>query len=263
MSKRYFDTGLVDQSWYQKLSPKGKALYIHLLCVCDYSGVFEVNTPLMSAYIGEPVTEDDIFGLFGKRVIPLIEHDNKGFLTDFIWFQQGGVLRPNSKKQKGIISALKQNGISFDQLKEYCTHKLIIEYNNSEASVGEESNNELKETRKIEKAEKSYIESLFDKFWAKYPRHDAKQGALKKFVILMKECKSSENMESLLNKMFKAVDAAKTTPQWNRNNGQYIPMAQTWLNQHRWEDEGVVESPTESQKMEDSLAAHFAKALTF
>jgi hypothetical protein len=282
MAKRFYDTGLIDQSWYQNLPPKGKALYMHLLCICDYSGVFEVNTALMSMYIGERITEDDIFGLFGKRVIPLMKHDSKGLLTDFVWFQQGGTLRPNSRSQKGVISALKQNDISFDELQQYCTHKLTIEYNPSKSNSGEEiensgeeieneskeqetkeNNNNLKETRKIEKAEKSYIESLFNKFWTEYPRRDAKQCALKKFVTLMKECKSQENMDALFNKMLKAVDKAKASPQWSKDNGQYIPMAQTWLNQHRWEDEGVVASQTESQNRADRLASHFSKALTF
>ena len=262
MAKRYFDTGIIEQSWYQKLSPKGKALYIHLLCICDYSGVFEVNTQLISMYIGEPITEDDIFGMFGKRVIPLLSHENKGIITDFVYFQQGGVINPKSTVHKGILTSLKKNGISIEELCSMCTHKLIIKEDGA-AETKKSIPHPKPAICKSAKEDDEYIKSAFDKFWVEYPRRDAKQGAFKKFVILMKECKSHEDMDALLNKMLKAVDAAKTTPQWNRDNGQYIPMAQTWLNQHRWEDEGVVESPTGNQKKINALAASFRKAMTF
>ena len=262
MAKRYFDTGLIEQSWYQKLPPKGKALYIHLLCICDYSGIFEVNAPLMSMYIGEPITEDDIFGMFGKRVIPLLNHENKGIITDFVYFQQGGEINPKNPAHKGVVNSLKKNGVSLEELCSMCTHKLIIKEDRT-AETKKSIPQEKTAIGKSAKGDDEYIKSAFDKFWVEYPRRDAKQGAFKKFVILMKERKSHEDMDALLNKMLKAIDAAKTTPQWNRDNGQYIPMAQTWLNQHRWEDEGVVESPTGNQKKINSLAASFRKAMTF
>ena len=34
-----------------------------------------------------------------------------------------------------------------------------------------------------------------------------------------------------------ALSRQKQTPQWTKDNGQYIPNASTWLNQRRWEDE--------------------------
>ena len=71
MAKRFYDTGLPDQLWYQKLSPKCKALYLHLLCKCDVAGTFEINYPMMSAYVGDTITESDLFGSFGNRVVPL------------------------------------------------------------------------------------------------------------------------------------------------------------------------------------------------
>jgi len=33
------------------------------------------------------------------------------------------------------------------------------------------------------------------------------------------------------------VNAQKATEQWRKDNGQFIPHPQTWLNQRRWEDD--------------------------
>ena len=37
--------------------------------------------------------------------------------------------------------------------------------------------------------------------------------------------------------MLVAIDKGKSSKQWNKENGQYIPNPSTWLNQKRWEDE--------------------------
>ena len=111
MAKRLFDTGLVSQTWYQDLSPKGKALYVHLLCICDVAGVFETNYRMMSAYIGEKITEADVFDSFGRRVIPLTNHESKGMLVDFIGFQCGGILNPRVKVHASILKRLKELGV--------------------------------------------------------------------------------------------------------------------------------------------------------
>ena len=70
----------------------------------------------------------------------------------------------------------------------------------------------------------------FDSFWAVYPNKKAKEAARKSFLKL------KPNAE-LLAEMLKAIEIQKTTPQWLKDDGQYIPMPSTWLNQKRWEDE--------------------------
>lgn len=74
------------------------------------------------------------------------------------------------------------------------------------------------------------INNLFARFWATYPRHDAKQTALKAFEKLNPD-------EELLGKMLSAIEKQKASSQWQENGGQFIPYPATWLNQHRWEDE--------------------------
>ena len=73
-------------------------------------------------------------------------------------------------------------------------------------------------------------EERFAKFWAAYPRKEAKQTAKKAFEKL-------NPTEELLQEMLKAVERFKTSAQWQEEGGRFIPYPATWLNQRRWEDE--------------------------
>lgn len=269
MAKRFYDTGLPDQLWYLKLKPKCKALFLHLLCKCDIAGTFEVNYPLFTAYVGEQITEEDVFS-FGGRVVPLVSHKDKGIIVDFIYFQCGGELNVNVKAHRAILKRLTELGLSIEDIKKIGTHELKVYSGEAKNKIEKEiepveavTPNETvkKETvkRVKDKSSSSTIQELFSQFYSAYPRHDSKQIAMLKFAKIMSECKTPEDQKSMLDKMLKSIETSKTSEQWNKENGKYIPMPSTWLNQRRWEDEGVVLPQTPSVNSELSKA--FAKAL--
>lgn len=70
----------------------------------------------------------------------------------------------------------------------------------------------------------------FNKFWEEYPKKEKKAIAKKWFE---KNHPNEETFELILNKL----KLFKRTKQWNKNEGEFIPHATTWLNQRRWEDE--------------------------
>jgi len=72
----------------------------------------------------------------------------------------------------------------------------------------------------------------FEKFWAAYPRKDAKAQAMKAFAKLRAD-------EVLLASILRGVAAARDSEQWQRDGGKFVPYAATWLNGRRWEDEAV------------------------
>lgn len=77
-------------------------------------------------------------------------------------------------------------------------------------------------------------EARFQAFWQAYPRKDAKSKAKEAWAKLERMGEvDPERMEAILA----AVAAHKRTEQWQREDGRYVPMAATWLNQRRWEDE--------------------------
>lgn len=84
--------------------------------------------------------------------------------------------------------------------------------------------------------------TLFDRFWAAYPKHVSKDKALRTFVKI-------NPSEDLLEHMLEALERQKQYYGWSKANWKYIPHAATWLNQKRWEDEltyGEADIPEDS-----------------
>ena len=77
---------------------------------------------------------------------------------------------------------------------------------------------------------KTDCSDLFNQFWTAYPKHIAKQSAVKAFEKLKPD-------EKLLEAMLKAIARQKESKQWEKDGGAFIPYPATWLNQRRWEDE--------------------------
>ena len=77
---------------------------------------------------------------------------------------------------------------------------------------------------------KTDCSDLFNQFWDAYPKHIAKQSAVKAFEKLKPD-------EKLLEAMLKAIEMQKESKQWEKDGGAFIPYPATWLNQRRWEDE--------------------------
>lgn len=87
---------------------------------------------------------------------------------------------------------------------------------------------------------KDQIESMqsnvFAEFWEAYPRKTQKKMAFEKW------CRVNPDSE-LHQKILAAVAKHAKSPQWTKDDGQFIPHPATWLNQERWNDETTVSRP--------------------
>lgn len=70
----------------------------------------------------------------------------------------------------------------------------------------------------------------FDRFWKAYPKKRAKGDAEKAW----KELRPSE---PLVNQILATLELAKTSADWLKDGGQYIPYPATWLRRKGWEDD--------------------------
>ena len=77
-----------------------------------------------------------------------------------------------------------------------------------------------------------YRPDWFEAFWKIYPRKDNKQAALKAW------CKLKPDRQ-LCGRMAAALERDKHSRQWCKDDGEFIPHASTWINQRRWENQGV------------------------
>lgn len=93
----------------------------------------------------------------------------------------------------------------------------------------------------------SSLDDMFKKFWMAYPKKAARPAALRAF---RKINPSSE----LLDTMLTALEVQKRTESWQKDDGQYIPYPQKWLNQSRWEDE-VTTTSSKHGKLRDGAYA--------
>jgi hypothetical protein len=94
---------------------------------------------------------------------------------------------------------------------------------------------------KLSKEEDNIPSVGFDSFWKAYPNKVGK-GKCEEWWVKHKPD------AALLAKMLSAVENQKTWEQWRKNNGQFIPMPATWLNQKRWDDTGVDRPKQTTQK---------------
>lgn len=83
---------------------------------------------------------------------------------------------------------------------------------------------------------KEKILERFGIFYQAYPKHEAKQDALKAWNALKPD-------ENLLALMLAAINKAKKSEGWLKDNGKYIPLPASWLRGKRWEDEYKEHSP--------------------
>lgn len=109
-------------------------------------------------------------------------------------------------------------------------------------TVTDTVSNNLNNINDIEIVDEEIIITDFDRFWEEYPKKVGKKEAKKAFG----RAKKTTDAET----MIRAVIAQKSSGQWKRDNGRYIPNPATWLNQGRWDDEIQVEKTMKEKQDE-------------
>ena len=102
-----------------------------------------------------------------------------------------------------------------------------ITKNNRKKNKKNENNKENKE--EINKRSTEEYSDEFLQLWEAYPRKVGKQAAYKAFLKVNPDAKH-------LKKMIETIELWKNSKQWKKDNGQFIPHPQTWLNGGRWDD---------------------------
>lgn len=89
---------------------------------------------------------------------------------------------------------------------------------------------EVEEKRKeVETKSSSADDAGFESFWNAYPRKVGKGAAINAWR------KAKPPIDAVLS----AIRKARQSPDWLKDRGAFIPHPSTWLNQARWEDEGM------------------------
>ena len=83
-------------------------------------------------------------------------------------------------------------------------------------------------------------------FWKAYPKRKGKGNVEKWF-------KANKPTDELLAQMLLKIEELKTTADWKKENGQFIPMPYTWLNGKRWDDEVQIVVQSKPGKLQVAL----------
>lgn len=95
-------------------------------------------------------------------------------------------------------------------------------------------------------------------FYGPYPRHEAKDDALKAW-------KATAKARPPIEEIVAAIEAQKKSDNWRKEGGKFIPLPATWLRAGRWADslgiEGVQLLPLERPRQAPSFpeGRHYAK----
>lgn len=74
----------------------------------------------------------------------------------------------------------------------------------------------------------------FEDFWLAYPKRKGKGDAEASW--------KRQKCHKLLEQILTAIRRAKSSPEWKKDNGQFIPYPATWLNRKGWDDDIVIPS---------------------
>jgi hypothetical protein len=83
---------------------------------------------------------------------------------------------------------------------------------------------------RMRKSDASELDASFAHFWAVYPKRRDKARAKKAWTKL-------NPSPELVNNIVTHVVASAASPDWRKDDGQYVPLPSTYLNGRRWEDE--------------------------
>jgi hypothetical protein len=130
-------------------------------------------------------------------------------------------------------------------------------YQETENSINQQTNQELtsnqpatnqptnhktrsKEVKNVKKKETTYSED-FEKFWSAYPKRIGKPKAWESWN---RHNGNRPTIETIVLK----IDDLKKTRQWQKDDGDFIPLPTTWLNRCGWDDECKVEIKSNKPK---------------
>jgi len=100
----------------------------------------------------------------------------------------------------------------------------------------------------VDNAQTQICENDFLQFWAAYPRKEDRKITRDRFLKLKKK---------ELPELLKALEIQKQSKQWKEENGKFIPLASTWLNRRRWEDE--VKPMSQEEEIQTMIDEEIAK----
>lgn len=218
-------------SYIENLDPIEKLLFIYLLTnpLCNIAGIYQIQTKRIAFEIG---IDKEMVEKLLKRLV-----DDGKIIRHHDWLLIVNHAKHQSFKNPNVTAGIKRiieelpaevkalKG--FESLAHFTLLNLTL-LNSTLPNVPREE--------KVQLVEKDT--NGFDKFWSEYPKKVGKAVAEKSWY----------KVNPPLTEVLTAIDVQKTTDQWTKDKGKFIPNPATWINQKRWEDEVTITTNSKFSK---------------
>lgn len=200
------------------LSPLARLLYIALWCEADREGrlVWKPKT-FKLRYL--PADDCDVDALCDELTGSGLVHlygDGLAMIPTFAAHQH-----VNPRESASQLPEPPRVGTRAARVKHASPRVDVTSARDSDAQGGRERKGTVNDASRV---------ALFERFWLAYPKRLSKGQAEKAFAKIAPD-------EQLVDRMLTAIERAKTSEQWRKDNGQFVPHPATWLNAKGWEDE--------------------------
>lgn len=215
MANRMVRDDLLTSERYWSCSPEARNLYISILLSADDCARFTAsNFALRTKCMAGTVNAERIDKLLGELMdvdlVRVYEHDNARFL--FVPRFRQRLRYPNSRYPEPPTEI----------------NDLTIKKSDLRPSKVRPKTAEVK--RSEEKRSNPLVQTAFAQFWEAYPKRKNKGTAEKVFLKI-------HPSEQLQAQILTALEHAKTSVDWVKDSGRYIPNPASWLGARGWEDE--------------------------
>lgn len=210
MKRVFTDADIYEDEWYQELSMEHKLFWDYICRRAEY-GIWKPNMRLAEFQLGVNISEETVLKAFNPdsskpRVV--ITKNDRWFIPSWISFQFPTLSR-DCPAHKPLFKFYER---SYQYLLDTYLKGIYT----------------LQEKEKEIEKEKDFKD--FEHFWDLYPKKRSKNQALKAW-------KKLDPDERLQEEIMRSLEAAKTSEEWAKEGGQFIPYPATWLNAHGWKDE--------------------------
>jgi hypothetical protein len=226
------------------LSASEKLLFLYLITNphSHMSGIYYLPTAFMQHEVNLGRGFDGAWmGLMKSKLIDTHSPLSQVWVVNMLPYQAKG-----NKSEKGVAShlntlhtspLLERFLVKYPQITQYLSHSFIrcpidaplmphtklpspvpVPVPVPDSSLSSPKSEEGKESEKGE----------FESFWTAYPKKIGKRAAEKAWQTARKR--------PALPRILAALSSAKSSPDWKKEQGKYIPHPTTWLNQGRWDD---------------------------
>jgi len=228
-----------------------RIVWITLLAMADKNGVAEGSLPGLAKFAR--VTRKDCERALKILIAPDPDSRSQEYGGRRIMPVDGGWMLLNHAKYRTKLNEDERREYLRVKQAEYRRQHKSTTVNNrqqpSTVSTQAEADTEADTDTKAEE-DQTPVVSGFETFWTSYPRKVGKGAARDEWQRLHPSA-------DLTSTIIAALNVQKTSDQWTKDGGQFIPHAKTWLHQKRWEDEPDNRAPTltHNPKTEHNLDA--------